>query len=471
MSQSNAGDFPIDPQVTSGTALAEILNRFYNATNTQNSGATEPPVTYPGMFWYDTSVTPPVLKIRNAGNSGWVDFADSIALTPADITGLGTMATVNSPAPIANGGTGATTAANALVNLGADAKYLAKAGGTVTGGLAVVGSILAPNIELGPTGDGSAFIDFKNAAGDDFDMRIAMWGASPDYLRFLSTVSGAKYQFGGASGGIVFENVNSSGGTSAIAIGYRSDGQLGLRVDSTQFNNVWPIIAGNSNAVSGVSGWNYSNRAKQPVYFWVTDGSGNDQYLTSPSNIQVARSDRVNSLEGAGGGTFGSSTCNGHFYVNGNLQAQNNLICNDNLKVGGNNYWRWFWNGAVGDNHFYAFVDNSNQGWATLNSDERLKEDMIPLVSSEAAFMQIAPINFAWKKINGITNNTKRNDGLSAQNIRALFPDAAFGDFDTPPDENGNIMFPGSVDDRAVLAHVILRVQDLINRVKALETV
>lgn len=420
MSQVNTGDFPIDPQVTSGTQLAEILNRWFNASNTQNSGATEPTTTYPGMFWYDTSMNPPVLKIRNSGNTGWVDFADSLAITPADITGLGTMATVNSPVPVANGGTAATTAAQALINLGADAKYVKKAGDTMTGVL--------------------------NAPG---------------------------FSMSGTGGGLVSVNINASSG-GQIAFGWRSDGQLGLRVDNTQFNNVWPIVANNSNAVNGISGWTYTNANKNPAYLWASDGGTNYQFLVTPGNLSVNyanRSDRVNSLEGAGGGTFGSSTCNGHFYVNGNLQAQNNLICNDNLKVGGNNYWRWFWNGAVGDNHFYAFVDNSNQGWATLNSDERLKEDIVPLVSDEAKFMQLAPINFAWKKINSITDNHIRVDGLSAQNVRSVFPEAAFGDFDTPPDANGNIMFPGSVDDRAILAHVILRVQDLINRVKSLETV
>jgi hypothetical protein len=67
--------------------------------------------------------------------------------------------------------------------------------------------------------------------------------------------------------------------------------------------------ASNSNAVSNVSGWNYSNRAKNPAYLWCTDGSGSDQFLTGPGNINVNYanscdySNRTGTVNGAGGGT------------------------------------------------------------------------------------------------------------------------------------------------------------------------
>jgi hypothetical protein len=71
MTQPLASDFPIDPTTTSGTALADILNRFSDSVNTSNSGATPPPDTTPGMVWLDTSTTPPTMRIRNAANTGW----------------------------------------------------------------------------------------------------------------------------------------------------------------------------------------------------------------------------------------------------------------------------------------------------------------------------------------------------------------------------------------------------------------
>ncbi len=165
------------------------------------------------------------------------------------------------------------------------------------------------------------------------------------------------------------------------------------------------------------------------------------------------------------------------FYYNGNAYIPNQLsigvdcIIGKNIKTMNGHWWRWHWNGDAGDPHFYAFVDDSNQGWATLNSDERLKEDIVPLESDTEAFMRLVPINFRWRKRGPLTNNDRKVDGLSAQNVRDSFPLATFGDFDTPLSEDGETPdFPGSVEDRGVMAHVILQVQKLIRRVDALET-
>jgi hypothetical protein len=91
MAQQLPTDFPIDPVTTSGTALADILNRMNEANNSNNAGATPPAATFPGMIWLDTSATPSVMRIRNAGNTGWDTiptsgspglFADGSVLAP-----------------------------------------------------------------------------------------------------------------------------------------------------------------------------------------------------------------------------------------------------------------------------------------------------------------------------------------------------------------------------------------------------
>ena len=69
--------------------------------------------------------------------------------------------------------------------------------------------------------------------------------------------------------------------------------------------------------------------------------------------------------------------------------------------------------------------------------------------------MALKPISFRWKPIGPKLDLPTRIDGLSAQNVRASFPDATFGEFDAKPKADGDIDFPGSVDDRGVLAHVI----------------
>jgi len=72
MTQPLATDFPIDPTTTSGTALADILNRFAGSVGTSNAGATAPAKITGGMLWFDTSVTPAILRVRNAANTSWL---------------------------------------------------------------------------------------------------------------------------------------------------------------------------------------------------------------------------------------------------------------------------------------------------------------------------------------------------------------------------------------------------------------
>lgn len=53
-------------------AVRADINLALKALASSSSGATEPPVTFPGMPWFDESGTYPVLKIRNSANDGWI---------------------------------------------------------------------------------------------------------------------------------------------------------------------------------------------------------------------------------------------------------------------------------------------------------------------------------------------------------------------------------------------------------------
>jgi len=112
MSQILAADFPIDPTTTSGTALSQVLNRFADAEHTNNSGATAPPNTTPGMFWLDTSSgANGVLKMRDSPNTGWLPVFNSALppVTPAGGTFTGNLTISNAdPALILNRNAGAT---------------------------------------------------------------------------------------------------------------------------------------------------------------------------------------------------------------------------------------------------------------------------------------------------------------------------------------------------------------------------
>lgn len=71
------------PNIAHNNAQAlAFFNAVLQAIATNNSGATAPSETFPGMWWWDTSTTPPTLRQRNAANSAWVVF-QPVGLTQA----------------------------------------------------------------------------------------------------------------------------------------------------------------------------------------------------------------------------------------------------------------------------------------------------------------------------------------------------------------------------------------------------
>lgn len=69
-------------------AALAFFNAVFQAIATNNSGATAPSETFPGMWWLDTSTTPPTLRQRNQGNSAWIVFQPP-SLTEAQATDSG----------------------------------------------------------------------------------------------------------------------------------------------------------------------------------------------------------------------------------------------------------------------------------------------------------------------------------------------------------------------------------------------
>ena len=96
------------PQTTSfviandaGAAVCARIKEVIAALQSTSAGASAPVATTAGMLWVDTSVSPPVLRRRNATNTGWdalLDAAGNLAglantaIARANL-GLGTMAT------------------------------------------------------------------------------------------------------------------------------------------------------------------------------------------------------------------------------------------------------------------------------------------------------------------------------------------------------------------------------------------
>jgi hypothetical protein len=83
------------------------INDNLAALFSQSSGSSAPTVTVAFQPWVDTSSSPPVWKVRNGSNSAWITVG---VLDPAGLQ-------IGGITPIANGGTGAITAALALAAL------------------------------------------------------------------------------------------------------------------------------------------------------------------------------------------------------------------------------------------------------------------------------------------------------------------------------------------------------------------
>jgi hypothetical protein len=95
-------------------AFRSDLNDALAALVSNSSGSTEPSTTFADQFWLDTSASPSVLKIRNADNDAWITVGNIDQ--SSDTFNL----------PIAQGGTGADTAADARTALGAAALAVAQ---------------------------------------------------------------------------------------------------------------------------------------------------------------------------------------------------------------------------------------------------------------------------------------------------------------------------------------------------------
>lgn len=84
-----------------GAVVRARINEVIAALQSTNAGASAPSATVAGMLWVDTSLSPPVLRRRNATNTSWDALLDAagnlagIANTAVARTnlGLGTMAT------------------------------------------------------------------------------------------------------------------------------------------------------------------------------------------------------------------------------------------------------------------------------------------------------------------------------------------------------------------------------------------
>lgn len=143
------------------TVRADI-NDNLAALFSQSSGNSAPGTTVAFQPWVDTSSSPAVWKVRNATNSGWI----TIGVLDATFA-------VGGVTPIANGGTGQTTASgaiNALVpsQTGNADKFLKTDGSLVSWAVAAAGANIQVFTSSGtytPTSGKATFVVFATGGG------------------------------------------------------------------------------------------------------------------------------------------------------------------------------------------------------------------------------------------------------------------------------------------------------------------
>ena len=72
-----------------GAAVRARINEIVAALQSTSAGASAPSATVAGMLWVDTAVSPPVLRRRNATNTGWDALLDAAGNLYFSETGAG----------------------------------------------------------------------------------------------------------------------------------------------------------------------------------------------------------------------------------------------------------------------------------------------------------------------------------------------------------------------------------------------
>ena len=199
------------------------INDNLAALFTQSSGNSAPSVTVAFQPWVDTSSSPPVWKVRNGSNSAWITVG---VLDPAGFNAGGVTA-------IANGGTGAITAALALAALlpsqsGNAGKALVTSGSAATWGTVASGASIQVFTASGtytPTAGKTTFLVFATggggggvaASGNGGDLGFGA-GAGGTAARLYNTTelgASASITIGGGGAGANFTSsgVAATGGT------------------------------------------------------------------------------------------------------------------------------------------------------------------------------------------------------------------------------------------------------------------
>lgn len=283
-------------------AVRADINDNLAALYSQSSGASAPTVTVAFQPWVDTSVSPPLWKVRNAANTGWITIGElDVEFATGGVT------------PISSGGTGEITASAAINALlpsqtGNAGKFLGT-NGTAVSWLTTFSSITAQVFTSSGT--------YTPTAAKTSYLVFAVGGGGGGGAATSSAKAG-----GGGSGGCGWRIYNNTelGADAVVTVGGGGAGGTGFGGGGTGGTSSFNP-AGTGLTVSGTGG-----SGSFGAFNTVTDGAnggGSTNGLTSWSGNPGFRGDSGQQFSyqggmggypvfwGAGRGGYGGNNTNG----------------------------------------------------------------------------------------------------------------------------------------------------------------
>ena len=357
----------------------------------------------------------------------------------------------------------------------------------------------AANVYNRASGVGSAVFGFNNIAGpsdseslgitgDNIGQAVFGYGSrATGNVSFASgrrnTASGSKsvamggFNYATGDTTIAIGNENWAEGASTVAIGYKNHaagggsvalGQENIAWGTTNFTAGYQNVAGDMNADVGTAGSATAMGTGTTASGRSSFTSNNNTSATNHASAALGLSTTadnfgmlaigVNNASGIGDTSIDPDNSGGYFYANGAYTGTTAgvafVIGNGDIDTS---------NGLAGSNPSNAFIVNFDgsatlSGDLTINSDARLKSNIISLGSTLAKLLMIDGKSYTMK-----ANESESKIGLLAQDVQKAFPELVKTTNDS--DQTLSVNYQGLVP---VLINAIKEQQKQIDELKKL---
>jgi hypothetical protein len=482
-----------------GAAVRSDINGALAAIVSNNSGATEPTTTYAYMPWADTGSSPPVFKIRNAANNGWItlyelDGTFSVEAGSASSPGLYFTGDINT----------------GIFSAGADQFNIATNGveRVEWGTSEVVFNDGGANYDFRIEGDTNSSLFFVDASAE----AVGIGTASPSVLLHIEQTSPADGRLArivSAGVGAGFLGVKSTGNTfidantSATALEFRTQDTERARIDSSG-----RLLVGTSTSalervvILGDGGGIQINRNQtgSPTSGQALGSIGFKGIVSPNSNASaevliqaVAEENHSGSVAGSrlefytkanGTGPGSSPTERMRIDNSGAVLINRTTLGNIGDSFGtalGLNYAYFERSGSPavyirrgtstgnavefyqGTNTFVGSISVTGSATAyNTSSDHRLKENIVPLTGAIDRINQLQVHRF-----NFIAEPDRTVDGFIAHEAQDVVPECVTGEKDAV-DDDGNPIYQG-IDQSKLVPLLTAALQEAIGRIESLE--